>query len=155
VSRRLVRRRSAVSQAFFRCSSCGGINRIDAQRLAEGPVCGRCHKPLDRSAAPAEVDDDALERLIKASPVPVLVDFWAPWCGPCLMLAPHVTALAQRFAGRLIVVKLNTEEHQRVASKLQIRSIPTMIVWKGGEIANRQVGAVMGPQLDAVVTPYL
>ena len=140
---------------YFRCASCGSINRIPSERLAEGPVCGRCHQPVDRSAHPAEVDDDALERLIKSAPVPVLVDFWAPWCGPCRMVAPHLAELARRHAGRLVVVKVNTDEHQRTAGALRIQSIPTMIVWKGGQIANKQIGAVMGPQLEAVVAPYL
>ncbi|HRI07959.1 MAG TPA: thioredoxin [Nannocystaceae bacterium] len=143
------------SPLHFRCSKCGSINRIPGERVAEGPACGRCHTPIDRSAHPADVDDEALERLIQSSPVPVLADFWAEWCGPCRMVAPHLVELARRHAGRLIVVKVDTDRHQRVAQGLRVQSIPTMVVWKGGQIANKQIGAVMGPQLEAVVAPYL
>lgn len=139
---------------FFRCQACGGVNRIPADRLGQSPVCGRCKAPIDRSAHPVDVDDDALARLIKAAPVPVLVDFWAPWCGPCRMLAPHLVDLARRHAGRAIIVKINTDEHQGIASSLGIRSIPTLCVYRGGGLAERQEGAVMGPQLDALLTRH-
>lgn len=140
---------------FFRCQACGGVNRIPAERLTEGPVCGRCKAPIDRSAHPADVDDDALARLIKASPAPVLVDFWAPWCGPCKMLAPHLVDLARRYAGRAIVVKINTDDQQKFAASLGIRSIPTLCVYHRGALVQRQDGAVMGPQLDALLADHV
>jgi len=140
---------------FFRCRQCGGLNRIPPERLEEGPVCGRCRAPIDRAAGPADVDDAALRRLIKSSPVPVFVDFWAPWCGPCRMLAPHIVELAQRYAGRAIVVKVNTEVANEVASSLRIQAIPTLLVYRGGKIVERQSGAVMGKALDALLAAHI
>jgi thioredoxin 2 len=139
----------------FRCSSCGGLVRLPADRLGAGPKCGRCKAPLDLKAHPAEVDDDALDRLIASSPVPVLVDFWATWCGPCRAVAPHLEALAARHAGRLVVVKIDVDRHPRTAGKLGVTSIPTLAVWQGGRLQKAEPGARMGPQLEAFVAPYL
>ena len=140
---------------YFRCAQCGGVNRIPEARLAAGPTCGRCKAPIDTHAAPQDLDDDALDRLVKGSPVPVLVDFWAPWCGPCRAVAPHLKALAGELAGRLIVVKLNTDQHQRTAQRLQVRGIPTLAVWKDGQLKISQAGALMGPQLRQFVSAHL
>lgn len=139
----------------FRCAGCGGLNRLPADRLTAGPRCGRCKAPIGPGAAPAEVSDDQLQRLIAKSPVPVLVDFWAPWCGPCRAVAPHLAALAEAEAGRLIVAKVNTDVHQRTAGALQVRSIPTLALYSGGRLLKRQAGALMGPQLRAFVAEAL
>ncbi len=141
--------------SFFRCHQCGGLNRIPPERLGEGPVCGRCRAQIDLAASPADIDDAALRRLIKSSPVPVFVDFWAPWCGPCRMLAPHIVELAQRYAGRAIVVKVNTDAANEVASSLGIQAIPTLLVYRGGKVIERQSGAVMGKALDALLAAHV
>ena len=140
---------------YFRCASCGGINRIPTARLRASPTCGRCKAPLDTSAHPQEVNDDELARLVKSSPVPVLVDFWAPWCGPCRAVAPHLEKLAAQHAGRLIVAKINTDQHQRTAGQLNVKGIPTLAIWKGGKLQTSQAGALMGAQLASFVAPHL
>lgn len=141
--------------SYLRCQQCGGINRVPAERLAEGPACGRCHAPVDPAASPADIDDAALQRLIKSSPVPVFVDFWAPWCGPCRMLTPHIVELAKRYAGKAIVVKINTEVARETAARLAIQAIPTLVVYSGGEIVERKAGAVMGRALDALLGAHV
>ena len=143
------------TSAHFRCGSCGGINRVRAARLSDRPTCGRCKAPLDLSNHPHELDDDALDRLVRAAPVPVLVDFWAPWCGPCRMVAPHIEALARDLAGQLIVAKVNTDQNQRTAARLNVRSIPTLAVYRGGALQQAQPGALRGPELRRFVQPYL
>ena len=144
-----------MTKLHLRCSACGAINRIPAERIHDRPKCGRCGVRVDPSGSPADVDDAALQKLIETAPVPVLVDFWAPWCGPCRQLAPHVAALALKYVGRLIVVKLNTEEHRGFARALDIRGIPLLCMYEGGALVRRQPGAVFGAELEAFVTPSL
>jgi thioredoxin 2 len=140
---------------FFRCGGCGQLNKIPAERRFDAPKCGRCKQMLDTSGQPQDVSDAELQRAIGGAPVPVLVDFWAPWCGPCRQLAPHLAELAVRHAGKLLVLKINTEEHRETAAALQVRSIPTLCIYKGGELVRRQPGAVFGAQLDGLVAPFL
>ncbi len=136
---------------YFRCASCGAINRIPAERIADGPTCGRCRRAIDTSARPADVSDAAARATIRGAPTPVLLDFWAPWCGPCRAVAPQLEQLAARRAGRLIVLKLNTEQHQQLASELGVRAIPTLALYRGGRLVARQAGALMGAALERFV----
>lgn len=123
------------------CPSCGKWNRIRADKVTDGPKCGACGAAivLDR---PLMLDDTSFDRVIAESDLPVLVDFYADWCGPCKMMAPAVEALARESAGKALVAKLDTDHAQRSAGRFQIRGIPTSIVFIGGREVKRQTGAV-------------
>ncbi|MEQ1564571.1 MAG: thioredoxin domain-containing protein, partial [Myxococcota bacterium] len=117
---------------IFRCPACGGFNRVDAGR--HGPKCGRCKASLPTDGAPVSTSDDQLEELIRTSPVPVLVDFYADWCQPCRMLSPVLAELGHKHAGRLVVAKVDTERHPRVASSLRVEGIPAVFLYRGGRV---------------------
>ncbi len=133
----------------FRCGGCGGVNRVEAARLDHGPTCGRCKAPLDVSGAPVDLDDAGLTRLVAASPAPVLVDFWAPWCGPCRMMAPVLDRVARARAGRLLVAKVNTDVHQATAGALGVSGIPAFALYRGGRVVAQRSGAMSLPDLEA------
>ena len=135
----------------FRCGSCAGVNRVAPGRLADGPVCGRCQSALDTSGKPVDLDDAGLARLIAACPVPVVVDFWAPWCGPCRRVGPVLEAIAKERAGRVIVAKVNTDEHSQTSNGLGIRGIPAFALYRGGALVSQQSGALPKPTLAAWV----
>ncbi len=123
------------------CPSCATLNRVLATRLAEQPICGKCEIPLgDRPFAVRSEDD--FEELIHGSPMPVLVDFWAAWCGPCKMLAPELEKLARGKSDQVIVAKVDTESLQAVAARFRIGSVPTMILFRGGAEVERVSGAM-------------
>ncbi|HEX4475957.1 MAG TPA: thioredoxin domain-containing protein [Polyangiaceae bacterium] len=124
----------------FRCVHCGALNRVPDKRVAQKPICGQCKARLDVSGTPQEVDASELERVVAASPVPVLVDVWAPWCGPCRIAAPVVERLAKSRAGLLIVLKVNSDTHPEVSAKHRIQGIPAFIMFRRGVEAARQVG---------------
>lgn len=134
----------------LRCQFCGTWNRVDAARAAEGPRCGECKKPMlvDR---PVKLDDDSFERTIRESGIPVLVDFYADWCGPCKIMAPAVDEIASRYRGRALVAKLDTDHSRRTAGGFQIMGIPTVIVFQGGAEVARQTGAVPLAALEALL----
>ena len=125
----------------LRCASCGQWNRIRADRAVDGPKCGSCATAIAIDH-PVLLDDESFDRVIAESDVPVLVDFYADWCGPCKMMAPAVATLAKETVGRALVAKLDTDRAQRSASRFQIRGIPTSIVFVGGKEVKRQTGAV-------------
>lgn len=123
------------------CPACGATNRVPRDKIAEGraPVCGKCKAPL-LVGKPQPVTDATFARDVEGSPVPVLVDAWAPWCGPCHMIAPIIDQLAAELAGRIRVVKLNVDDNPRTAARFDLRSIPTLLVLKGGREIDRLVG---------------
>lgn len=146
---------TAGSQSItLRCPSCSAWNRVDPARAASGPKCGKCQTPIPLDQ-PIHLDDESFQRTITSSDLPVLVDFYADWCGPCKMMAPSVDRLAAAFRGRAIVAKLDTDRSQRAAMPFRITGIPTTIVFlKGREVA-RQVGAVPFSGLEDLLNTAL
>jgi thioredoxin 2 len=130
-----------IKKLTVRCQFCDTWNRIDAAKATAGPKCGKCAKPilLER---PLSLTDDTFTRTITESDLPVAVDFYADWCGPCRMMAPAVDALAAHLQGKALIAKLNTDDSTRTASSFNIRGIPTTIVFKGGKEVARQSGAL-------------
>ncbi len=123
------------------CPSCGRWNRIAARRMTDGPKCGVCAAPLNLSH-PILLTDATFDRVLQETSLPILVDFYADWCGPCRMMAPAVDELARTSAGHALVAKLDTDASQKVASRYQIRGIPTVIVFRNGREERRQSGVM-------------
>ncbi len=129
------------------CPKCLAQNRVDAARTADGPKCGKCETPL-LDATVVELDEASFEAFVSRTTVPVLVDFWAPWCGPCRQMAPEFARAAKRLAGRARLVKVNTDLAQALAGRLVIRSIPTLLLMKEGREAGRATGARPAADLE-------
>ncbi|RMD80118.1 MAG: thioredoxin TrxC [Gammaproteobacteria bacterium] len=130
------------------CPACGAVNRVPAARLDQGPRCGRCKTPLFQGR-PVALDAAGLERHLHRDEIPLLVDFWAPWCGPCRMMAPAYEQAAALLEPRVRVAKVNTEEEQEAAARFGIRSIPTLVLFHRGREVARQAGALTSPQAIA------
>jgi len=123
------------------CPHCHTTNRVARGALAQAPDCGKCHRPLFE-ARPVALDEAAFDKHIARSQLPVLVDFWAPWCGPCRVMAPQFEAAARQLEPAMRLVKVNTEEAQALGARLQIRSIPTLALFVDGREVARQAGAL-------------
>ena len=134
------------------CPACAQRNRRAFDKLDAESRCGKCQAALPPAGAPVEVPDAAaFDAAIASSNLPVVVDFWAPWCGPCHMVAPELERVAQRAAGRYLVVKVNTDEVPELGERFRIRSIPTMAVFQGGREAGRTSGARPAADIEAFI----
>src|SRR5690242_21089987 len=130
------------SPLIFRCPRCGAMNRMTLLVSDRQAVCGKCKEDLDTSGTPEHVDLASLEGAVAASPAPVLVDFWAPWCAPCRAFAPVLEQFAREEAGRFVVLKLDTEAHPEAGAKFGIQAIPTLVAFRDGREVERVSGAL-------------
>jgi thioredoxin 2 len=134
------------------CPVCGQRNRLLFERLGETVRCGNCKNELPSPATPLEIRASSdFDRLIEKSSVPVVVDYWAPWCGPCRMVAPELAKVAARAAGRFVVVKVNTDALSDLGQRFGIRSIPTLAIFSGGREVARTTGARPAAEIEAFI----
>jgi thioredoxin 2 len=136
------------------CPHCGAVNRVPEERLHDHPKCGKCGGQV-LPPQPIELDAHSFDRFISRDGLPVLVDFWAPWCGPCKQFAPTFAQMAGQYTGRTRFAKVNTEAEQQLAARHGIRSIPTLALFKAGRELDRVSGALPGPQLQSWLSRFL
>ena len=129
-----------MSERVITCPSCGTKNRLPPPQAGRKAVCGKCKSPLPDNSGPIEITDATFPEEVEQSATPVLLDMWADWCGPCHMLAPTIDQLASDMSGRVKVAKLNIDENPGTANRFGVRSIPTLLVLKGGKEVDRLVG---------------
>ena len=137
--------RATLDEMIIRCLNCGTKNRMPENRLRDKPFCGKCGAALvvtGDQGRPVEVTDGTFSHEVLSAPGSVLVDCWAPWCGPCRMMAPILDELALKYGGGVLIAKLNVDENPLTASRYDVRSIPTMLLFKDGKLVNSLVGAL-------------
>jgi thioredoxin 2 len=132
------------------CAACGRLNRVDAARASAGPRCGVCREriQLDR---PVALSDAILDRVLGDAQIPVLVDFYADWCGPCKVMAPLLDEVARSRAGEVLVGKIDTDRNPAAAARFRIQGVPTLVLFSGGREARREVGALPRGRLEAML----
>jgi len=136
------------------CPRCLAVNRIPGNRRADHPRCGKCKAPLFMGRS-VKLDESSFERHLRRNDVPVAVDFWAPWCGPCQLMAPAYEEAAAQLEPDVRLAKVNTEEMPQLAAQYEIRGIPTIILFKTGQEIDRRIGAVNLQQLVQWIRPHL
>ncbi|MEP6653808.1 MAG: thioredoxin TrxC [Myxococcales bacterium] len=143
-----------MDDSLLRCPHCKAKNRVAPDRIGQNPACSRCHAPLIPTA-PVTVTDGDWSVEVDASPLPVLVDFWAPWCGPCRTMSPILDQLAAEMAGRLKIAKLNVDENPHAAARFGVQAIPTMVLLDRGQKRDEIRGAMPKAALRARLDPHL
>lgn len=149
----------SANSVFIQCSACDTKNRIPLDKLTLKPLCGQCKADLDvrnlKSAEPLELTDSIFETLLSTIQIPVLVDFWAPWCSPCRQVAPILEELARELEGKLIIAKVNTDQNPINATKYRISGIPTFLIFKQGKLIDTLVGALPKQALKSRLAEHL
>jgi thioredoxin 2 len=134
---------------LLECSACSALNRVPARRLRDGPKCGKCKANLSLPVQPVTLDSAAaFHELVDNAPVPVVIDFWAPWCNPCRILAPELEKIARAKAGQIVVAKVNTDDLPELGHEFAVRGIPTLICFRRGREDKRVTGAMSAPALQ-------
>ncbi|MFP4031307.1 MAG: thioredoxin [Desulfococcaceae bacterium] len=144
---------------ILRCPSCGTRNRIPAERVGQTAKCGKCKAAISTDSLnidrPVTVTDATFQQEVIQSPLPVLLDCWAPWCGPCQMMEPYINELAREWKGKARVAKLNVDENQVASTRFQISTVPTLMVFNGGKVMKTLPGAVPRHVLARAMAPFI
>ena len=141
---------TATSFVTIPCPFCGTLNRINLARLSAGPKCGSCARPLHLDR-PTQVTEASFDKVIAGTSAPILVDFYADWCGPCKIIAPIVDELAQAHAGAIVVLKVDSDQAPHLSQKYDVRGIPTLLVFRHGKETGRHVGITQRPHLEKLL----
>ena len=139
---------------IFVCPSCGAKNRVPEDKLNAQPTCGQCHQNLI-ALAPIELNEQNFSNFVSHSDLPIMIDLWAEWCGPCKMIAPVLDELAPEFAGKVKIVKMNVDDNQTTPAQFGVRSIPTLLLIKNGQVVATQVGALPKTQLANFINQHI